>query len=67
MTGEPAVIRRVRVGAHECVIDDIITGIDLLVDLTLIVVPNPSALSWEHRLDAQKVFHLPWPENPTAS
>jgi hypothetical protein len=29
---EPAVIRRVRVGAHECIINDFITGIDLLVN-----------------------------------
>src|SRR5438270_13041071 len=35
-----------------------ITGIDLLVDLTLIVIPDPSALSREHGLDAQQVFHL---------
>jgi hypothetical protein len=61
---EPAVIRRVWVGAHECVIDDIITGIDLLVDLTLIVIPDPSTLSREHHLDAQQVCHLPWLENP---
>jgi hypothetical protein len=33
---EPAVIRRVRVGAHECIIDDIITR----VDLALIVIPD---------------------------
>jgi hypothetical protein len=26
---EPAVVRRVRVRAHECVINDIITGVDL--------------------------------------
>ena len=45
---EPAVIRRVRVGAHECVIDDIITGIDLLVDLTLIVIPDPSTPPGKH-------------------
>ena len=62
---EPAVIRRVRVGAHECVIDDIITGIDLLVDLTLVVIPNPSAPSREHRLDAQQVCHLPRLKNST--
>jgi hypothetical protein len=29
-----------------------------LVDLTLIVVPDPSALSREHGLEAQQVFHL---------
>jgi hypothetical protein len=61
---EPAVIRRVWVGTPECVIDDIITGIDLLVDLTLIVIPDPSTSSRKHRLDAQQVFHLPRLENP---
>jgi hypothetical protein len=44
--------------------DDIITCVDLLVDLALIVIPDPSALSREHRLDAQKVFHLPGLEDP---
>jgi hypothetical protein len=34
------------------------------VDLTLIVIPDPSALSREYRLDAQQVFHLPWLEDP---
>jgi hypothetical protein len=43
------VIRR----CHEGVIDDIISGIDLLVDLTLIVIPDPSAPSREHRFNAQ--------------
>jgi hypothetical protein len=55
---EPAVIRRVRVGAHELVVDDIITGIDLAMSLALIIVPDPSAPSGEHRLDAQQVFHF---------
>ena len=44
---EPAVIRRVRVAAHEGVFDDIITRIDSAVGLTLIVVPDPSARSRE--------------------
>jgi len=29
------------------------------MDLALIVIPDPSALSREHRFDAQEVFHLP--------
>jgi hypothetical protein len=53
-----------RWSAHERVIDDFITGIDLLVDLPLIVIPDPPAVSWEHGFDAQQVFHLPWLENP---
>jgi hypothetical protein len=35
---KPAVIRRVRVGTHELVVDDIITGIDLAMSLALIIV-----------------------------
>jgi hypothetical protein len=61
---EPAVIRRVRVGAHERVIHDIIARVDLAMDLALIVIPNPSPPSGEHGLDAQKVFHLPGLEDP---
>ena len=61
---EPAVIRRVRVGAHECIVDDIIACVDLAMSLALIVIPDPSAPSREHRLDAQQVFHLPRLENP---
>ena len=57
-TKEPAVIRRVRVAAHKCVFDDIITRINLAVSFTLIIVPNPSALPGEHGLDAQQVCHL---------
>jgi hypothetical protein len=54
----------VRIGAHEGVIDDIITRVDLAVSLALIIIPDPSAPSREHRFDAQQVFHLPWFENP---
>ncbi len=31
---EPAVIRRVRIGARECVVDDIITRVDLAMSFT---------------------------------
>jgi hypothetical protein len=55
---EPAVIRRIWVGAHECIIDYIIAGVDLLVSFTLIVIPNPSALSREHGSDGQQPCHL---------
>lgn len=34
---EPAVIRRVWVGAYECVVDDIVTRVDLAMSLALIV------------------------------
>jgi hypothetical protein len=61
---EPPVIRRVRVGARELGVDDIITGIDLAMSLALIVIPDPSAPSGEHRLNAQQVRHLPRLENP---
>ena len=60
----PRVIRRVWIGAHERVIHDIIAGIDLAVDLALVVIPDPSAPPREHRFDAQEVFHLPRLENP---
>jgi hypothetical protein len=36
-----AVIPRVRVGAHECVVDDIITRVDLAMRLALIIIPDP--------------------------
>jgi hypothetical protein len=61
---KPAVIRRVRVGAHELVVDDIITSVDLAMSVALIVIPDPSAPSREHRFDAQQVFHLPGLEDP---
>src|ERR1700730_18999132 len=61
---EPAVIRRVRVGAHELVVDDIITRVDLAMSLALVVVPDSPALPGEHRLDTQQVFHMPRLENP---
>src|ERR1700756_4569562 len=61
---EPTVIRRVRIGAHKSVIDDIITSVDLAMNLALIVIPDLSAPSREHGLDAQQVFHLPGLEDP---
>ncbi len=61
---EQTVIRRVRVSAHELVVDDIITRVDLAMSLALIVIPDPSAFPREHGLDAQQVFHLPRLENP---
>ena len=50
-------------GAHECVIDDIITRIDLAMSLALIVIPDPSTSSREDGLDAQQVRHLRRLEN----
>jgi hypothetical protein len=61
---EPAVIRRVRVAAHELIIDDIIAHINLAVSFTLTVVPDPNASSREHGLNAQQVFHLARFEDP---
>src|SRR3984893_8904050 len=55
---EPAVIRRVRVGAHECVVDDIIPLVDLAMSVALIVIPDPSTPSREDGLNAQQVRHL---------
>jgi hypothetical protein len=51
-------IRGVRVRSHELVVDDIITRVNLAMSLALIVIPDPRASSWKHRLDAQEVFHL---------
>jgi hypothetical protein len=61
---EPAVIRRVRVSAHELVFDDIIARVDLAMGLALIIIPDPSASSWKHGLNAQPVCHLLRLENP---
>jgi hypothetical protein len=61
---EPAVIRRVRVGAHECVFDDIITHVDLAMSLALIVIPDPPAASKEHGSDGHQPCHLPGLEDP---
>ena len=49
---EPAIISRVKVGAHELVVDDIITSVDLAMSVALIVIRDSSAPSREHRLDA---------------
>ena len=56
---EPAVIPRIRVRAHECVFDDIITHIDLAMSLALILIPNTSASPGEHGSDRQQMGHLP--------
>ena len=45
-------------------VDDISTRVDLAMSFTLIVIPDPSAPSREHRLDAQQVCHLLRLENP---
>jgi hypothetical protein len=55
---EPAVIRRVWVGAHKGVFDDIITRVDLAISLALIVIPDPPTVPREHGSDRQQVFHL---------
>jgi hypothetical protein len=56
---EPAVIRRVRVGAHEGVFDDIIALIDLAMSFALIVIPNATALAGEDGPDREQGRHLP--------
>jgi hypothetical protein len=61
---EPAVIRRVQVTAHELVFDDIITRVDLAMGLALIIIPDPSASSRKHGLNAQQVRYLLRLENP---
>jgi hypothetical protein len=61
---EPAVIRRVRVGPHEGVVDNLVACVDLAISLALIVIPDPSAPSREDGFDAQQVCHLPRLEDP---
>jgi len=61
---KPAVTRRVQVTAHGLVFDDIITHVDLAMGLALIIIPDPSASSRKHGLNAQQVCHLLWLENP---
>ena len=56
---QPAVIRRVRVGAHECVFDDFVAFVDLPMSLALIVIPDAPALSREHGADRKQAGHLP--------
>ena len=56
---EPAVIGRVRVGAHEGVFDDIIAHVDLAMGLALIVIPDPTASPGEYGSDGQQPCHLP--------
>jgi hypothetical protein len=63
-TQEPAVIRRVRVGAHECVVDNLVARVDLAMSLALILIPDPSTSSREDGLDAQQVCHLARLEDP---
>jgi hypothetical protein len=63
-TQGPAVIRRVRVATHECVLDDITTRIDLGMCLALVVIPDPPAAPGEHGSDGQERRHLPRLEDP---
>jgi len=44
---EPAVIGHVRVGAHEGVLDDFFTIVDLTMGLPLVVIPNTPTLPGE--------------------
>jgi hypothetical protein len=46
---EPRVIRRVRVGAYECVVDDIIACVDLAMSLARIIVPDSRRFAWGTR------------------
>jgi hypothetical protein len=61
---EPAVIRGVRVGPHESIVDNLVARVDLAVSLALIVIPDPPALPREHRSDGQQPCHSPRLENP---
>ena len=61
---KPAIIGRVRVGPHEGIVDNFVARVDLAMSVALIVIPDPSAPSREHGLDAQYVCHLPRLENP---
>jgi hypothetical protein len=55
---------RCRVGAHELVIDDIITRVDLAMSLALIIIPDPSTLSGKYGSDGQQPGHLLGLEDP---
>jgi hypothetical protein len=57
---QSAIIGRVRVAAHECILDEFIASIDLLVGVTLIVMPDPTAAPRHHGSDAEQPGHLTW-------
>jgi hypothetical protein len=56
---QPDVVRRRRISAHEGVVELVLPGVDLLMDLALVVVPDPAALPQEYGADAQQKGHLP--------
>ena len=55
---QPPVIGCVRVGSHESIFDDIVAGVDLLVSLALILIPDAAALPREDRTDREETAHL---------
>jgi hypothetical protein len=56
---EPAVIRGVRVGPHEGIVDNLVARVDLAMSLALIVITDPPALAREHGSDGKQPCHLP--------
>jgi hypothetical protein len=60
---EPTVVGRIRVAPHEGIVDEIVAGVDLLVGLALILIPDPAASTREHGADGQEPGHLTWFED----
>ena len=56
-TPQPSIVSCLRFVAHECIVDEFITAIDLLMNPALIVVPNLSARLRKHRANAKHVKH----------
>src|SRR5205085_2631970 len=54
---EPTIVGRVRIAAHERVLDHVVAGINLAMRVALVIVPDPSALAREHRSDRQQSGH----------
>lgn len=62
---KPAIVRRVRIRAHEGVVDQLRASCDLLVDHALIIVPNSGSGSREHGSDREQMLHRARLEDPT--
>src|SRR5947208_4702080 len=55
---QPAVVCCIGVLAHERVINRLVAFIDLLVHLSLVVVPDPGTGSGKDRFDREQILHL---------
>jgi hypothetical protein len=62
---KPTIVGRFGITTHEGIVDSVVPLEDLAMDLSLVIVPDPTATSREHCCDREQIFCLARFENAT--